>query len=564
MSLEKIADRVIETDVMIVGGGMAGCCAAAKAREHGLDVTIVEKAHTSRSGSAAAGLDHQNVAHLEELKGVSMSDILTSFENRQMVIQGYGRWGDPNTMAKAIERGQWGTEELEKLGVPLKWDDGKYYFVPGVWFDGVRMVMRVHWQNIKPILSKAAKKSGARVLERTMIIDLLTNDGTVVGATAVNTRTGEFMVIKAKTTVIATGTFARCYTPETPLKWKYQLRYHMCPASVSGDGWAMAYRGGAELANMDITGWAFRIRDDSTISFGNFTWNDGITAKYYNCQGEEIGYLTANKYAELEQKGLTPIYNSVEHLPDDYHKRMEVAYADERLVSFKIAEDRGFNPRKHRYEVMSNRPHCFQGPQGISVDEDSQTSVKGLFAIGAAASGYLGGVTYSGFNLGDNIHKFVNKAKEPVVDEDQVESQKQTALAPLTVKDGTEPMELECSTRYICDHYVGQFKSEGKLREGLKRLGSLRREFLPKLMAQNPHYLMRALECRSVMDLAEVHINGVRERRESRGNHIRVDYPERDKSLDHMVTYQCLENGKPVLKRKRAPELRPEFANKEE
>jgi succinate dehydrogenase/fumarate reductase flavoprotein subunit len=147
MSLETTADKVIETDVMIIGGGMAGCTAAAKAAEHGLDVTIVEKAHTSRSGSAAAGLDHNNVAHLDNLKGVSVTDIVTSFENRQMVIQGYGRWGDPNILATALEKGKWVSEELENMGVPLKWDDGDYYFIPGVWFDGVRMVMRVHWQS---------------------------------------------------------------------------------------------------------------------------------------------------------------------------------------------------------------------------------------------------------------------------------------------------------------------------------------------------------------------------------------------------------------------------------
>jgi succinate dehydrogenase/fumarate reductase flavoprotein subunit len=396
-----------------------------------------------------------------------------------------------------------------------------------------------------------------------MIIDLLTDNGRITGATAVNVRTGEFTVIKAKAVILATGSFARCYKPETPLIWKYQLRYHMCPASVSGDGWAMAYRAGAELSNMDITGWAFRIRDDPTISFGNFTWNDGITAKYLTCEGEELGYTTAPKYEEMERKGLTPLYNTLEHLPDDYHKRMEVAYADERLVSFKIAEDRGFNPRTHRYEMMPNMPHCFQGPQGVAVDEDSMTAVKGLFAIGACASGYLGGVLFSGLTIGDNIHNFVNEAEEPAVDEAQAESQKQTGLAPLSVKEGTEPMELECATRYVCERYVGQFKSEGKLREGLRRLGSLRREFLPKLTAKNPHHLMRCLEVRNVMDLAEVHINGVMERKETRGNHIRSDYPERDKSLDHMITYQRLENGKSVLERRKAPELSPEYYEEE-
>ncbi len=561
MALEKIADKVVNTDVLIIGGGMAGCGAAAKARDHGLDVTLAEKAHTYRSGSAAAGLDHQNqlqVFPITDYKGqrITLLDFLRGMENRNMVLNGYGRWGGEFSSAAQdiIEnRSFWCLEELEKLGITSKWHDGDYYFTPAAWWEGAMIVLRVHWNRIKPMLHAACVKKGVNILQRTMVVDLLTNNGRVVGATAVDVRTGEFIVIKAKATAVAAGQVWRIYSPETPTSWKYKLRYHFCPASGAGDGLAMAYRIGAELTNMDVTGWAFRIRDDSTISFGNFTWNDGLTAKYFTWTGEEFGYNNAPKYIELEQKGLTPVYNSLEHLPDDFHKRMEVAYVDERLVSFKIAEDRGFNPRTHRYEMMDNRPHflphCY-----IATEKDYKARlVEGLHSMGGTSGGLI---------CGDRIHRTVSEAPEPVIDEAQVESQKQIALAPLHVKDGTEPMELECAIRYACDRYVGQFKSEGKLREGMRRLGSLKREFLPKLMAKDPHYLMRALECRNLIEMAEVHMNAVMERKESRGNHIRLDYPERDKSLDHMITYQRLENGKPVLERRKVPPLTPENAKK--
>ena len=412
--------------------------------------------------------------------------------------------------------------------------------------------MRVHWNKIKPKLHSACVKRKVNILQRTMVTDLLTHDGRIVGATAVNIRTGEFIVIKAKATALSCGGMGRLYSPETPLTWKYKLRYHMCPASNGGNGPAMAYRAGAELANMEISGWAFRIRDDPTISFGNFTWNDGITAKYLTWDGEEFGYNNAPKYIELEQRGQTPVYNSLTHLPDDFHKRIEVAYADERMISFKIAEDRGFDPRTHWYEMMDNRPLTLHGR--VSTEADFKASlVEGLHSMQGGSGGLI---------CGDKIHRTVSEAPEPEVDEAQVLSLKETALSPLNVKDGTEPMELECAIRHICDRYVGQFKSEGKLREGLRRLGSLRKEFLPKLMAKNPHYLMRALECRDLIETAGVHINAVMERKETRGNFIRLDYPERDKSLDHMITYQRLENGKLVLERRKVPSLTPENAKK--
>jgi len=559
MALDRMADRVIETDVMIMGGGIAGCYAAAKAAQHGLHVTLVEKAKSDRSGTAAMGMDHYEPVQND---GITPLEFIKLWEERQHALNGDGRFTDPNIPYQYLDKSLWAVEESEKLGITLKWDDGKFYFMPQAWFGGPRLMLRVHWQDIKPILAKAVRKSGASVLERTMVVDLLTNNGRVVGATALNTRTGEFIVIKAKAVVLATGMFARCYEPEEPLFYKYQMKYHWCPSSISGDGYAVAYRAGADLANMDITGWGFRIRDDLTISYGNFDHGDGIRAKWYTWDGEEIHYPTAQVYREIELKGKDPIYVSADHLPDDYANRMQVAFVDEKMISFKIAEDRGFNPRTHRYELMENHPLNLIMPTGVNVDEDFKSSLEGLYAIGDCSNGAhgCGNAAVGGLVVGDNVHKYVSSAGEPAIDEAQVESQKQMALAPLSIKDGTEPMELELSTRYICKRYVGMFKNDGRLLEGQRRLRSLRREFLPTLMAKNPHYLMRALECRNIMDLVGLHIDACLVRKETRGQFIRLDYTEKDPSRDSMITIQRLDNGKPVLEIRKVPDLKPEYA----
>ncbi len=560
MALEKVADKVIETDVLIMGGGIGGCLAAAKAREHSLNVTLVEKAKPERSGSSGQGIDHCGSFPRE---GISALDLVKNWQHFMNICNGDGRWVAPNIGYRIYSNALWALEELEKLGIPMRWDDSEYYWVPDYRVGGLGIMLRVHWQNIKPVLGALVRKKGVNVLDRTMVIDLLTNKDRVVGATAVNTRTGEFIVIKAKAIIIATGMFCRLYDPETPLFYKYKFRYHFCPATISGDGWAAAYRAGAELANMDIMGWHFRIRDDLTISFGNFGVGDGIPGRYITWDGDDLQTMhPASLYVEMEEKGKTPLYRSLENLPDDYHKRMEVAFVDERLVSFKIAEERMFNPRTHRFEFMVNKPLNFMDPSGISIDEDFRASLQGLYAVGdcATARNGCGTAAFSGLLTGDNIHTYVSQAGESKLDEGQVESQKQTALAPLSVKDGTEPMELECSIRHICERYVGQFKSEGKLLEGQRRLGSMRRVFLPKLMAKNPHYLMRAQEVRNMLDLADLHIQACLERKETRGNHIRVDYPEKDPSRDNMITFQRMENGKPVLEIRELPDLKLEYA----
>jgi len=553
MALEQIADKVVETDVLVIGGGIAGCPAAAKAAENGLKVTLAEKAKTDRSGSAAIGIDHYNGAYPRGMTPQQWVERQANMAGN--AFYGGGPYSDPSRVYRMYANGLWAIEELEKLGVTMRWTDGELR--PIQFSYGVPCI-RVHWMNVKPEMAAGVRKRGVNVLERTMIADLLTNNGTVVGATAIDTRTGEFIVIKAKATVIATAACSRLYNPETPVPGKYKMRYHWCPASVSGDGWAMAYRVGAELTNMEHAGRGYRMRDDLVLSQGN-TGNEGVSAKRVTWDGEEIVRRGGQaRQAEIARQGRNdPMYTSLEHLPDDFHKRIEVAYVDERLVSFKVAEERGFNPKTHWYEAMEERPNQLHVPPGIWSDADFKTSVKGLWAIGDCVAGChdVANAATSGFLFGDSVKDVISETAEPVVDESQVESLKKTALAPLSVKDGTNPIELECAIRYICTRYIGVSKAEGKMREGLRRLSSLRREFLPKLAGKNPHYLMRALEVRNILDVAEIHLRASLERKETRGMQIRLDYPEPDPSLDGQLLYQRLEDGKMVFEMRKQPEL---------
>ena len=389
-----------------------------------------------------------------------------------------------------------------------------------------------------------------------MIIDLLTNNGTVVGATAINTRTGEFIVIKAKATVIATADCSRVYDHETPMPWTYKFRYHTCPSSVCGDGWGMAYRAGAELANLEQSGGGYRFRDDLMLSYGN-TGNEGYECMTLTWDGEELPRFSVLDREKLGRQGKEPIYSSLEDLPEDFHKRIEVAYVDERMVSFKISEDRGFDFRTHRFELMENRPFQLKHAPGINVDADFKSTVPGLYAIGDCVQGShaVASASTMGFLVGDTIHTFINEAAEPVIDEAQVENQKEVVQTLEAVRDGTEPLELESAIRYINHRYIGLLRSEGKLREGKRRLSSLRREFLHKLMGTNPHHLMRALEVRNILEVSELHLQASLEREETRSAFIRLDHPEQDPAWDDILSYQRLEDGKPVFEKRHRPEL---------
>jgi succinate dehydrogenase/fumarate reductase flavoprotein subunit len=547
-----------------MGGGVAGCPAAAKAAEHGLRVTLVEKSKLYRSGCAGVGIDHWG-----PVPSATMSSLdLIENEGGGLwgTFDGPGRFYDPNMLYRTYDNTRWAIGELEKLGVSgMRWYDGDYMwarFYVGTETKYLDM-LRVNWINFKPEMTAAVRKRGVNLLERTVVIDLLTNNGAVAGATAVNTRTGEFIVIKAKAVMVATGLCSRLYDSDTPMPWKYKFIYYWCPASVSGDGWAVAYRAGANLANMGLTNWYFTTRDDLNFSYGKIAVNDGITPKTHTWQGREVLVGDAQQYAELDRRGETPLYYDQIDMPDDFHKRLEVNHAQERMVSFKIAEDRGFNPRKHRYEYIPNKPCNLQRP-GVNTNEYFESNVKGLYAAGDSVNGLHGiaCAATTGLLVGDNIHKFIEGANEPVIDEDQVAQQKQVGLAPFNVKDGIPPMELECAIRQVCERYGGQLKSEAKLTEGLRRLGTLRRVFLPKLEAKNPHYLMRCLEVRNILDLAELHLQAALERKETRGSHIRLDYPNMDESRTNKISLQRLEKGRAVLEIWEVPELKQEYRMK--
>jgi succinate dehydrogenase/fumarate reductase flavoprotein subunit len=557
MSLEKLANRVVDTDVLVIGGGISGCPAAWKAAEHGVKVTLLEKSKLERSGDASHGIDEIQWFPRD---GLTTLDVLKIYGGEKMgKRRGFGRQRDPNMFYRVVDHSLWMVEELDRAGVTMRWDDGEYYWFPKSPQLNNKVDLRTHWMNVKPEMARAVRKAGVEVIERTMMVDLLTHDGRVVGATAVNTRTGEFIVIKAKAVVLATSKALRHYNSETPQPWRYKMRYHWCPAGLAGDGHAAAYRAGAALVNMEQHV-SLHIYDDATVVYSAVGGNDGIRSKVYTWDGRELSGIPTAEYHKLEEMGMDPFYQSLADLPEDFLRRVEAHCADDTLISLKLAEERSFNYKTHRFQQAWNTPVMCNG-DNILVNEDLQTGVKGLFGAGDAVLGSCNWGATTGLMVGDSIHKFISGVKEMDIDEDQVENQKQIALAPLSVQDGTEPMEVEAAIREICGTYAGMvIKSEGRLREGLRRLGSLRRVFLPKLMARNPHYLMRCLEVRNILLMSELHMQACLERKETRGVFQRLDYPERDTSRDNKVTYQCLENGKPVLKLWDVPELKPEYA----
>jgi len=231
----------IETDVLIIGGGLAGCNAAIAATEQGARVVILDKGKIERSGDIAGGVDHF-MAYLEEGEPWDTAEAYLEYAGRiargaiDLKIQEAVFCRE---LKPAIER-------LKKIGNPLHDPQtGKFYRTQALGQPGPYWI-NFNGKKLKPKLGREVRRLGCKVLDKTVATGLLLDGTHVAGATAFHIRTGEFFVIRAKAVVISTGNTNRLYESQagTPFNiWQ-------CPSNT-GDGQTLAFNAGAKLANAE-------------------------------------------------------------------------------------------------------------------------------------------------------------------------------------------------------------------------------------------------------------------------------------------------------------------------
>jgi succinate dehydrogenase/fumarate reductase flavoprotein subunit len=262
------AETEVSSDVVVLGGGLAGCFAAIAAARKGASVTLVDKAATRRSGCVGAGLDHWQEIHIPGVTRVSAEQLTKA---RGQNHDGYFR----EEMNLVMAREAWDRLlDLERMGIKIRDTEGEYRGAiqrddeTGLLFahDATARHSVIFWgagefgkqrQGIKPALHRECKRLGVKIYDRVMATGLLNEGGRpgapVIGATGVNVRTGEFYVFRAKATILTTGWVSRLWFyagNEWRAGWGHQ---GFGAATNTGDGMAMAFRAGAELINMEAS-----------------------------------------------------------------------------------------------------------------------------------------------------------------------------------------------------------------------------------------------------------------------------------------------------------------------
>lgn len=369
--------EVLYTDILIIGGGTAGCYAAMTIREHSdYSVVIAEKANIKRSGCLAAGVNALN-AYI--VKGRKPQDYV---DYAKKDADNIVREDLLLTMSEGLNRV---TAKMEQLGLVILKDENGEYVARG------NRNIKINGENFKPLLADAvAKLSDVTVINQLNITDYIVKDNHIEGAYGFSIAKQKAYEIRAKKVLIATGGAAGLYKPNNPGFSRHKMWY---PPFNTGAGYAMGIRSGAEMTTFEMRFIALRCKD--TIA-PTGTIAQGVGAKQVNSLGEvyetKYGLTTSQRvYGTVQEnlEGRGPCYLRTEGITPEQDESLRKAYLNMAPSQTLKWVEAGKNPSQQNVEIEGTEPYIVGGhtASGYWVDTNRETTIHGLFAAGDVAGG---------------------------------------------------------------------------------------------------------------------------------------------------------------------------------
>jgi adenylylsulfate reductase subunit A len=541
-------------DLLILGGGAAGCIAAVEARERdpSLRVIVMEKAHVYRSGCLAAGISALN-AYLTE--GETPESFL-----RYTIRETVGVVRDDLTLTMAQELNAQ-VKRVEEWGLPIPRDEIGHPLKRG------RASIKIFGERIKPIIGKRAEASGAVILNRVNATGLAVTDGRVVGAFGFSTRDGRFYAVRAKTVLVSTGGAAGLYRPNNPGMAAHRMWYS--PFNT-GAGFAMGLRRGVEMTSFEFRFIPLRVKDAIAPTGEIAQWlgaqqinalGEPYLEKYYQHLGGKRMLTQDRLYATLMEyrAGRGPCYLDLRGVNARKLDGTITAYLSMAPSSAMIMADEAYYAKQGGQmapvEIAGGEPHVVggHGLSGYWIDPQRRTTLPGLYAAGDVAGGtpkkYASGAWAEAVIAVREMIEEVRDAAEPVIDAADLARERERVYAPTDSPGGVPPRDVEERLQKVMDEYAGGISvqygyAEGTLRLAKLHLGRLRDE-LAALSATTPYELMHCHEVIDRVDVAQTLVAHMTHRRETRWHcyQERLDYPERDDARFMVFVNSVRENG---------------------
>ena len=600
-------EEVAECDVLVLGGGLAGCFAAIAAAQKGKSVILVEKGATERSGSAGTGVDHWESACTNPCSQVTPEEIAEAYVEEQDYYsngiahyitcrEGYDRMLDVESYGGKIR-----DTEDEFKGAEFRDDKTKLMFA----YDYKnKFTLRIWGSTFKPALKKELERVGVRIYDRTEATALLTKtvDGKKrgIGAMGMNVHTGKFLIFKAKATILTMSRPARIWLFNSDMMGLSEFR----PPQSIGSGHAMGFRAGIEFALMEKS-----VRGEFSAAGRSFppygagnnhnTWyaatmvdargveipyvdRDGnelktVSERYYPAKGQKFflkgGVIDNPKYEfrgpetvdfeELMKRGYQlPFYADLSRMPEFERKVIWGMMVGEegktKIPFFKNYNDRGFDPTKHMLQsygtgwqsasFLDQERQLFGAPGGILNDWDMKTNIDGIYAAGDQlfASDCAGFACCTGHYAGRKAADYTDTVQLEDYDAGEADRERARLFAPLYREEGMDWRELNMAIAKAMQNYCGGVKCDDLLKEGLDLLESFEKDIVPQISCENPHELMRAHEVFDILDVAKLILHACIARKSSSAPLFfqRSDYPQMDPEEDKRIITIRQENGK--------------------
>ncbi|MBZ0311271.1 adenylyl-sulfate reductase subunit alpha [Clostridium butyricum] len=536
---KKLKVEKIETDLLIIGGGTAGCYAAITASESSdLSILILEKANIKRSGCLAAGV---NAINAYITKGRKPSDYV---EYAKKDADNIVREDLLLTMAQGLNKV---TENMENMGLVILKDENGEYVSRG------NRNIKINGENIKVILSQKIKKlSNVSVMNHVNVTDYIVKDNKIYGAFAFSIKNEVFYEIKAKKVICATGGAAGLYKPNNSGFSRHKMWY---PPFNTGAGYAMGINNGAEMTTFEMRFIALRCKD--TIA-PTGTIAQGAGAKQVNSKGEiyeaKYGLTTSERvYGTVMEnlEGRGPCYLKTEGISSEMSEDLKKAYLNMAPSQTLKWIESGKNPSEENVEIEGTEPYIVGGhtASGYWVDTNRETTIKGLFAAGDVAGGcpqkYVTGALVEGEIAAleavrqikqeqSSIYEFSENDESSLLDKKVLEAEEFLNFdKPLfSIEDLEEAMQK------IMDTYAGGISRNYAYNEKQLNIADEKIDevinLTNKLRAEDMHELMFVYELKERLTVCKSVIAHLRERKETRWHSFAENLDYREKSDEYL------------------------------
>ncbi|MCW3992185.1 MAG: FAD-binding protein [Candidatus Bathyarchaeota archaeon] len=563
---------IVYTDVLIAGGGGAGCMAANKAAERGCSVLLINNGPLSRSGiTLTAGGSYQAPFHPEDGPEAFREDVIEA--GRGMA--------DENLVNAFVNYARQSVIDIEgyREGTFMRRPDGEFSLFgrPGQAYPRSLSSMGGGLGVQMALVRGMVRHQNVRVMEDALVTRLLTHGGGVVGGTVWDIKGGRFLAVAAKATVLATGGWQAIW----------QLRPGDCPPTAVGGGQSMAYHAGADLVDMEmmlfyptVAVWPPNLQGTPFL----YEFIDSGVVEITDVEGTPI---IPRHPPPLRDEACEIIYREI--LEGRASPHGGVYYDVSAGPASREEKERHFSRRHFAREIWTNRerlrelagidileervevaPTAHYPLGGVRINERCETTVRGLYAATECAGNFEGanrmsGTAFSGCIVfgaisGTSAAVWAEGASGVHVEEDQVAEEHERIRAFFEPKrNGVRPIDVMRRLQEIMSRYVGRYgRDEEGLATAAGSIRELREAMLPRIRVPDIRVfnveLVQALGVPAALDAAEFTAEAARLRRETRGHHSRIDYPGRDD--ESWLRHTIIRKGRERLETATAPVIR--------